>query len=67
MTGFKVIGNDHITLSSVTGGFQSGRKITFQIDDGAIGVVKVPDSLSVDDIRATIQTEADRLDLLNNL
>jgi len=67
MTTFTVRANEPVTLPLLTGGFTTGRKITFQTAEGCIGVVKVPDSLSIDEIRATIQTEADRLDTINGL
>lgn len=67
MTSFEILANEPITMSSVTGGFTTGRKITFKTNEGCTGIVKVADSLSVDDIRSTIMAEAQRLNDINGL
>lgn len=67
MTSYTVVANEPTTLSDPIRGFTSGRKITIQTNEGTIGTVKVPDTMSVDDIKAALQAEAERLNAINGI
>lgn len=64
----KVVGNDPITIPALTGGFTTGRKITFTTPSGTVGIVKVTDQQVGDGSWKTmIQTECDKLESINRL
>jgi len=68
MPNCKVIGNEPVTMPSPTGGFRSGRKITFQLPSGTIGIVKVTDAQVTDGTwEQAIEAECAKLSAIDRL
>ena len=62
----EVIGNQPVTLPSLVGGFERGRKITFKTPSGTVGIVNVTDAQVVDGSwQGIIEAECAKLEAIN--
>jgi hypothetical protein len=62
----EVIGNSPVTIPSLVGGFDRGRRITFKTPSGTVGIVQVTDAQIADGSwQKMLEDECAKLEAIN--